>query len=170
MPEMEPLEEARLRGVSGSGRSQCPLRTCSLLPGCTAGPHTAHCQLQGLAPTAHGAGSAGSAATRKEVLVIGVPWAADSKALLRLACFLLPCALSRPGWAQAELRSISRGLSGWSPERSRVLSAHGVHLFLWLARQPPPIPSNPPPPLGVPLTQLPAQPQDARLSCVPRRM
>ena len=106
----------------------------------------------------------------KRFWVIGVPWAADSKALLRLACFLLPCALSRPGWAQAELRSISRGLSGWSPERSRVLSAHGVHLFLWLAPQPPPIPSNPPPPLGVPLTQLPAQPQDARLSCVPRRM
>lgn len=156
MPEMEPLEEASLRGVSGSGRSQCPLRTCSLLPGCTAGPHTVHCHsCRVWLPLPMVQAPQAPQPLAKRFWVIGVPWAADSKALLRLACFLLPCALSRPGWAQAELRSISLGLSGWSPERSRVLSAHGIHLFLWLARKPPPIPSNPPPPLGVPLTQLP---------------
>lgn len=141
------------RGVSGSEKS---VSAVDMQPSSWVYRGTTHIppsQLQGLAPRCPGVGSAGSTATHKEVFwVIWSTTGCRFKALLRPACFLLPRALSRPGWAQSELRSISLGLHGWSPEKKQSAQcpwSPALSLASW-PRNPPPIPSNTPPPLGVP--------------------
>lgn len=118
MPEMEALEEARLRGSVVQGEVSVRCGHAAFFLGVQGPTHVPPSQLQGLAPTASGVGTAGSTAHREvlgDVSTMGCRFLSASQT----CCYLLPHALSRPGWAQSELRSISLGLQGWSSERKQ---------------------------------------------------